>query len=163
MSTMSLASFATPRKDIPNDTLIIFDWDPDDTLLCSSAINMQQWSQLQLDVLCRTVETTLRAAMELGEVMIVTNGVDWWVEDDSCRRFLPGLLPLLGKLHVKSARHDYERIYPGDPFAWKRECFKDGTSSSRGPRLRTSSCWATLSPRFAPPTERCPAWSTPRW
>mmetsp|Transcript_95505 Transcript_95505/g.270196 ORF Transcript_95505/g.270196 Transcript_95505/m.270196 type:complete len:295 (+) Transcript_95505:97-981(+) len=117
-----LASFATPRKDIPNDTLIIFDWD--DTLLCSSAINMQQWSQLQLDVLCRTVETTLRAAMELGEVMIVTNGVDWWVED-SCRRFLPGLLPLLGRLHVKSARHDYEPLYPGDPFAWKRETFKD--------------------------------------
>jgi len=117
-----LASFATPRKDIPNDTLIIFDWD--DTLLCSSAINMQQWSQLQLDVLCRTVETTLRAAMELGEVMIVTNGVDWWVED-SCRRFLPGLLPLLGRLRVKSARHDYEGIYPGDPFAWKRETFRD--------------------------------------
>jgi len=117
-----LVSFATSRKGRPDDTLIIFDWD--DTLLCSSAINLQQWSQSQLDVLCATVETTLRAAMELGEVMIVTNGVDWWV-DDSCRRFLPGLLPLLGRLHVKSARHDYERVYPGDPFAWKRETFKD--------------------------------------
>jgi len=117
-----LVSFATSHKGRPNDTLIIFDWD--DTLLCSSAINLQQWSQAQLDDLCKTVETTLQAAMELGEVMIVTNGVDWWVED-SCRRFLPGLLPLLGRLRVKSARHDYERFYPGDPFAWKREAFRD--------------------------------------
>jgi len=115
-----LGSFASPRKDRPHDTLIIFDWD--DTLLCSSAL--EQCSQLQLDVLCITAEITLRTAMALGEVMIVTNGVDWWVED-SCRRFLPGLLPLLGRLHVKSARHDYESIYPGDPFAWKREAFKD--------------------------------------
>jgi hypothetical protein len=117
-----LGSFATPRKGRPDDTLIIFDWD--DTLLCSSAINLQQWSESQLEVLCETVETTLRAAMELGEVMIVTNGVDWWV-DDSCRRFLPRLLPLLGRVRVKSARHDYESIFPGDPFAWKREAFKD--------------------------------------
>jgi hypothetical protein len=115
-----LGSFATPRKGRPDDTLIIFDWD--DTLLCSSA--MEQCSQLQLDVLCITAEITLRTAMELGEVMIVTNGVSWWV-DDSCRRFLPGLLPLLGRLQVRSARHDYESIYPGDPFAWKREAFKD--------------------------------------
>jgi len=115
-------SLAPPVKGRPDDTLIIFDWD--DTLLCSSAINLQQWSQPQLDGLCATVENTLGHAMELGEVMIVTNGVDWWVED-SCRRFLPGLLPLLGRLHVKSARHDYEPLYPGDPFAWKRETFKD--------------------------------------
>jgi len=115
-----LSSIATPRKGRPDDTLIIFDWD--DTLLCSSAL--EQCSQRQLDVLCITAEITLRTAMELGEVMIVTNGVDWWV-DDSCRRFLPGLLPLLGRLHVKSARHDYESIFPGDPFAWKRETFKD--------------------------------------
>jgi len=115
-----LGSFATPRKGRPDDTLIIFDWD--DTLLCSSAL--EQCSQRQLDVLCIIAEITLRTAMELGEVMIVTNGVDWWVED-SCRRFLPGLLPLLGRLHVKSARHDYESIFPGDPFAWKREAFVD--------------------------------------
>jgi hypothetical protein len=113
-------AFGTPPKGRPDDTLVIVDWD--DTLLCSSAIN--QCSQLQLDVLCRTAEAMLRAAMELGEVMIVSNGVDRWVED-SCRRFLPGLLPLLGELSVKSARHDYERVYPGDPFAWKREAFRD--------------------------------------
>lgn len=109
-------------KGRPSDTLIIFDWD--DTLLCSSAINCQHWTQMQLDLLTRTVESTLRTAMQLGEVMIVTNGVDWWV-DDSCRRFLPGLLPILGEIKVKSARADYEPIYPGDPFAWKRECFVD--------------------------------------
>jgi hypothetical protein len=117
-----LVPFLTPRNGPPDDTLIIFDWD--DTLLCSSAIRMRQWSQAKLDALSLTVETTLHAAMQLGEVMIVTNGVDQWVEE-SCRRFLPGLLPLLGSLHVRSARHSYERAFPGDPFAWKREAFKD--------------------------------------
>jgi hypothetical protein len=109
-------------KCCPSNTLIIFDWD--DTLLCSSAIHMQLCTHQQLDSLSRTVEATLRLAMQLGEVMIVTNGVDWWV-DDSCRRFLPALVPLLGEVTVKSARADYEPIYPGDPFAWKREAFQD--------------------------------------
>jgi hypothetical protein len=114
----------TPRSGRPDDALIIFDWD--DTLLCSSALRLQQVPQSKLKVLSLTVEWTLRMAMQLGEVMIVTNGTESWV-DESCRRFLPGLLPLLGHrhLHVRSARHCYERAYPGDKYAWKRETFKD--------------------------------------
>lgn len=105
-----------------SDTVIIFDWD--DTLLCSSAINMQQWTGPQLEQLEITVEAILCASMALGETMIVTNGNKSWVQD-SARRFLPKLLPLLNRLRVISARAIYEARWPGDPFAWKRVAFKE--------------------------------------
>lgn len=104
------------------DTVIIFDWD--DTLLCSSAINNQQWSPQQLQQLERAVETILQTAMRLGETMIVTNGNSTWVQD-STRRFFPGLQPTLDRLMVMSARASYESSYPGDPFSWKRQAFKE--------------------------------------
>jgi len=104
-----------------DDTLIIFDWD--DTLLCSSAINLAQWSLPQLELLERAAEHALLTAMELGETMIVTNGNASWVHDSS-HRFLPGLVPLLSRLTVTSARAQYEHAYPGDPFSWKRMAFK---------------------------------------
>lgn len=106
----------------PIETVIIFDWD--DTLLCSSAINAQQWSPSQLLQLERAVETVLHTAMRLGDTMIVTNGNGSWVQD-SARRFFPGLLPTLDRMQVMSARASYEQSYPGDPFSWKRQAFKE--------------------------------------
>lgn len=103
------------------ETLIIFDWD--DTLLCSSAINAAQWSKPELKQLERAVASVLEAAMELGETMIVTNGNGTWVHDSS-HRFLPGLVPTLEQLTVMSARAMYEPMYPGDPFSWKRQAFR---------------------------------------
>mmetsp|Transcript_82000 Transcript_82000/g.227359 ORF Transcript_82000/g.227359 Transcript_82000/m.227359 type:complete len:305 (+) Transcript_82000:137-1051(+) len=108
-------------KSAPADCLLIFDWD--DTLLCSSAITMAKWNKDQLYQLHRTVEAVLRLAMELGETMIVTNGNASWVQD-SARRFMPGLLSTLEEIEVISARAKYEEMYPGDPFAWKREAFQ---------------------------------------
>jgi len=124
LDTTPTTGEATPTlgEGMPDDTIIIFDWD--DTLLCSSAINMNQWDSAQLEVLADTVEGVLRSAARLGEVLIVTNGVDWWVSD-SARRFMPKLLPLLSTLTVKSARASWEHLYPGDPFAWKREAFRE--------------------------------------
>jgi hypothetical protein len=109
-------------RTIPGDTVIIFDWD--DTLLCTSAINANEWSQKQLSQLERAVEVVLRSAMLLGEVLIVTNGIESWVEN-SASRFLPGLLPLLSRLQVTSARAWYETSHPGDPFMWKKQAFKE--------------------------------------
>jgi len=109
-------------EGMPDDTIIIFDWD--DTLLCSSAINTRWWDSVKLEELQETAERVLRTAARLGQVLIVTNGVDWWV-DDSARRFLPGLLPLLDTLTVRSARASWECRFPGDPFAWKREEFRE--------------------------------------
>lgn len=104
------------------DTLIIFDWD--DTLLCSSAINAQAWSQSQLDQLETLVESILQMAMTLGETMIVTNGNGTWVKD-SCRRFFPNLELTLDRMQVISARACYEKSFPGDPYAWKRQAFRE--------------------------------------
>jgi hypothetical protein len=104
------------------ETVIVFDWD--DTLLCSTAINSQQWSQEQLVLLEQAVQCILATAMSLGETLIVTNGISSWVQD-SARRFLPSLVPIIERLQVHSARAKYELSYPGDPMEWKNQAFKD--------------------------------------
>lgn len=116
-------------RTIPAETVIIFDWD--DTLLCTSAINANEWSQKQLSQLERAVEVALKSAMLLGEVLIVTNGIESWVEN-SAARFLPGLLPLLDRLQVTSARAMYETSHPGDPYMWKKQAFKELLCHRRG-------------------------------
>lgn len=103
-------------------TLIIFDWD--DTLLCSSALRLTTPSTELLRQLECAVEAILLTAMSLGQTLIVTNGTESWVQD-SATRFVPGLLPILGSLTTVSARAKYERQYPEDPFAWKREAFQE--------------------------------------
>lgn len=115
----------------PKDTLIIFDWD--DTLLCSSAINMAQWDLPQLQQLERAAEAALQAAMKLGDTMIVTNGNATWVQESS-RRFLPGLIPTLEQITVISARAHFEESFPCDPFAWKRACFREILETRRRQR-----------------------------
>jgi len=102
-------------------TLFIFDWD--DTLLCSSAVRKHVWAVEELEELEKTAETILRTAMSLGETMVVTNGNRTWVQD-SARRYLPGLLPLLSQLRVVSARALCEDQFPGDPFMWKQAGFE---------------------------------------
>merc|ERR1719433_1411517 len=55
--------------------------------------------------------------------MIVTNGGYSWLHESSYR-FLPGLVPALANVTLVSARDDWERAFPEDPFAWKRQAFK---------------------------------------
>mmetsp|Transcript_88743 Transcript_88743/g.248299 ORF Transcript_88743/g.248299 Transcript_88743/m.248299 type:complete len:281 (+) Transcript_88743:127-969(+) len=113
--------FFTPMGADHGNSIIIFDWD--DTLLCSTAISTGRWTYMDLKELEVAVESILRTSMGLAETWIVTNGNGTWVQD-SARRFMPSLLPLLSQLTVVSARALYERIYPGDPFMWKRAAFK---------------------------------------
>jgi hypothetical protein len=110
------------QDDALGDTVIIFDWD--DTLLCTSAINAEEWTLVQLWQLERAVEAVLRVAMLLGETFIITNGIESWVEH-SAARYIPGILPLLRSLKVTSARAKYEPDHPGNPFIWKELAFKD--------------------------------------
>jgi len=110
------------------NTVIIFDWD--DTLLCSSALRAQNVKFEHLQQLEKAVATLLEAAMAVGETLIVTNGTETWVQESSAH-FLPGLVPLLQGLHVTSARAHYEHLYPGDPFMWKRACFRDLLADSK--------------------------------
>lgn len=106
-------AYISPASRGPVNTVIIFDWD--DTLLCSTAITLNQWTGAQLQDLAKAVESALRTAMGLGETWIITNGNGTWVRD-SATRFMPQLLPLLSELTVVSARALYETTYPGNPF-----------------------------------------------
>lgn len=118
-----------PDHEYPKDTLIIFDWD--DTLLCSSAIGMRQSTPDELFQLERAVISMLTAAANMGETLIVTNGNSNWVEE-SARKYMPGVLPLIGKLvHAISARAAHERDFPDDPFMWKRMAFDELLSNRR--------------------------------
>jgi len=116
-------------EDRPSDTVIIFDWD--DTLLCTSAINSQKWEPQQLEQLESIVKTILHTAMLMGETLIVTNGIESWVQR-SASRYLPGLLPTLSRLMVVSARSKYEHAHPGDPIMWKCETFKEILANRHG-------------------------------
>lgn len=134
-----------PPSDIlaKDNTVIIFDWD--DTLLCSSAINTAQWTMTQLSQLELAVESALISSMNLGETLIVTNGNASWVQDSS-RRFLPKLVPLLSKMKVVSARAAYETMWPGEPFIWKQCCFHELLSKREEERkgLNIKSDWMNL-------------------
>mmetsp|Transcript_70368 Transcript_70368/g.186757 ORF Transcript_70368/g.186757 Transcript_70368/m.186757 type:complete len:352 (-) Transcript_70368:47-1102(-) len=112
-----LASFATPRKDIPNDTLIIFDWD--DTLFPTTFIRhdlglsvrktlrdqnlrpeMMSQVQTTLAKAAGAVDQLLRLADKRGKVVIVTLAKSPWVTD-SCRYFYPGIGELIEKLGIQ--------------------------------------------------------------
>mmetsp|Transcript_15943 Transcript_15943/g.34655 ORF Transcript_15943/g.34655 Transcript_15943/m.34655 type:complete len:335 (+) Transcript_15943:61-1065(+) len=109
--------------------VIIFDWD--DTICPSSFVD--QWkidtfSDLPLhyqnlfNEIGRCAEKCLAAAAKHGEVIIITNSDEGWV-DYSAERYCPNLLPILPKYRVVSARTRYERFYPGQPLCWKAAAF----------------------------------------
>jgi len=116
----------------PDQTLIIFDWD--DTLCPSSWIraNKRELSffkpapktekfQRPLRELQVQCEGVLKLAMKLGNVIIVTNAMEPWVET-SCRNFLPQLLPLVTALPIVYARSIFEM----------QNCEPPGAGASRG-------------------------------
>ncbi|OLP79172.1 hypothetical protein AK812_SmicGene40568 [Symbiodinium microadriaticum] len=88
-------------------TLLIFDWD--DTLMCSSAINANEFLPHQYNQLESLVEQVLLAAMRLGETCIVTNADEMWVTE-SARRYMPRVLPILSRMSVVSARRRFVRL-----------------------------------------------------
>jgi hypothetical protein len=116
---------------------IIFDWD--DTLLASSFLS-NRGCRLDTDMsgfsdmapLLRELETSvisvLELALEYGQVFIITNAETGWVQL-SCEKFIPRVLPLLGKINILSARSTYEPMYPEAPLKWKYYAFHERISS----------------------------------
>jgi len=113
VSTGSQADFLKPEQ-----TIILFDWD--DTLCPSNWIRENRPAlsffkpapadekyQRPLRDLQKIVEATLKLAMKLGKVIIVTNAMEPWV-DTSCRNFMPTLYPLVSQLPVIYARSIFE-------------------------------------------------------
>lgn len=114
--------FEPKRMSLPGNTVIIFDWD--DTLLCSSDLSTGACSQYLLGELEKAAISILEVALKLGQVVIVTNAsYAWFVR--SARDFLPGILPILDRVRVVSARDKYNQEFPQDPFAWKSHAFDD--------------------------------------
>lgn len=112
------------------NTVIIFDWD--DTLLCSSALHCCMPNQfVELE---ETVETILHASMKLGRTIIVTNAMESWITETT-KRFMPRLIPTLERLLIVYARNNWERLWPGDTFAWKREAFRELLNDKLGHNL----------------------------
>lgn len=102
----------------PDQTIILFDWD--DTLCPSNWIRdnrpalsffrpapNEERFQKPLAELAVQVEATLKLAMKMGKVIIVTNAMEPWVET-SCRNFMPSILPMVVDLPVIYARSIYD-------------------------------------------------------
>ena len=121
----------TPNmKPKQHNSIIIFDWD--DTLLPTSfltpggifdenmkipSIETEKISKLEQAIL-----KLLSEAVEKGNVYIITNAGNGWVEY-SAKRFYPSIMPVLEKIKIISARGLYEKIYPGNSRQWKIEAF----------------------------------------
>lgn len=102
----------------PEQTIILFDWD--DTLCPSNWIRENRPAlsffkpapsdekyQRPLRELQKHVEATLRLAMKMGKVIIVTNAMEPWVET-SCRNFLPQLVSIVMQIPVIYARSIFD-------------------------------------------------------
>ena len=111
-----------------SQTVTIFDWD--DTLLCTSHLEMvqRQYGAIpaqvreQLSSLERIVQTLLRQASKMGKVFIITNASEGWVQHSSSL-CMPGLAEDLPNVEIISARGAFEAAFPGDSHAWKMHAF----------------------------------------
>ena len=111
-----------------SQTVTIFDWD--DTLLCTSHLEMvqRQYGAIptqvreQLASLERIVQTLIRQASKSGKVFIITNASEGWVQHSSSL-CMPGLTEDLATVEIISARGAFEASFPGDSHAWKMHAF----------------------------------------
>jgi len=125
---LSYSQVWVPKAQRPpkHQTVIIFDWD--DTLLCTSYLNLRQDQNLSgaTERHLRDIEGAARKllelAMRLGHTFIITNAMNGWVEYSSAK-WVPELLPVLQKLRVISARTKYEPQFPGEVSKWKIQAF----------------------------------------
>jgi hypothetical protein len=131
------------------ETVIIFDWD--DTLLASSFLSGKGYRldspirkddgdvDTQLRELEQSVVNVLSMAISLASaVHIITNAETGWVQL-SAQKFLPAVIPLLGKVKVISARSTYESMYPDAPFKWKLQAMQEKLQTTFGSASSSSS------------------------
>lgn len=112
-----------------HQTVIIFDWD--DTLLCTSFLNLRQERMDQplpaaVEKHLRGIEQAgirlLELSQRMGHTFIITNAMNGWVEY-SAAKYVPAWLPVLQKIRVISARTRYEAQFPGNVSKWKISAF----------------------------------------
>jgi hypothetical protein len=72
--------------------------------------------------------------MSFGDVHVVTNAETGWVQL-SAKKFLPGVVPLLDRIKVLSARSTYESMFPDSPIKWKYCAFQERLNAdSKSPK-----------------------------
>jgi len=114
----------------PVNRVIIFDWDDTicPTTFCVTKANVDTSSELPqhiqniFDELCKCAEKLLIESSKHGEVIIITNGEEGWVEY-SAKCFVPKLIPILEGIKVVSARSEYESFFPKMSLCWKAAAF----------------------------------------
>lgn len=133
LRSLSTALAPTLSMNAKNDTVIIFDWD--DTLLASSFLSGKGYrldtvmeSDEEVDGQLRELEQSVIAvitlAMQYGMVHVITNAETGWVQL-SAQKFMPGVVDVLSKVNVISARSTYEYMFPKQPLKWKYYAFQE--------------------------------------
>ena len=112
------------------NSIFIFDWD--DTLLPTTFLTLggvfnedlklSEKEKEKLFQLEESVLELLNEAIEKGNVYIITNAGNGWVEY-SAQRFYPRVFAILSKVKIISARGKYEKLYPGNSRQWKIQAF----------------------------------------
>lgn len=116
-------------------TIFIFDWD--DTLFFTSEINptkkrtgfdfssvKQEKSKQKIKEIENLITQILQKCLDKGEVFIITNSDEGWVET-STKLFYPNLFPILKKIKIISARNLYSKDFPNEKEKWKEKAFID--------------------------------------
>lgn len=113
-----------------HNNLIIFDWD--DTLLPTSFLlykhsldkenKLNEKEQSKIKKLELLVKNLLTLCLSKGDVYIITNAGEGWVEESS-KNYYPNIKDILNQIEVISARKDYEQKYPENSKLWKIKSF----------------------------------------
>lgn len=124
---------SAPKKRTHN-SIILFDWD--DTLLCSSYLMKHSFFENEQNVQNKISDShkekiaklefqvlrVLTIALTYGDVYIITNASQGWVEY-SANKFFPSITKLLSQITIISARTLYGEQYPEDSRMWKISTF----------------------------------------
>lgn len=124
------STYTSPFKE---PTLTLYDWDDTflpSTYLAALGLRVDEDTILptslskELHLLEDQVIQMLQESLKYGNVKIVTNAEEGWVQL-SGRRFMPNLITFLQQHHIKviSARSAYESAYPDLPSSWKTAAF----------------------------------------
>ena len=113
-----------------HNNLIILDWD--DTLLPTSFLapmgifddkrELNEKDKSKINKLENSVKKLLELVISKGNVYIITNAGEGWVEF-SAEKFYPSIKDILKKIEIISAREKFEKKYPNESNKWKIETF----------------------------------------
>ena len=117
------------------NSLIIFDWD--DTLFPTSFLakngyfsenlflaELEDKIQKKLEKLEKSVLELINLSLTKGEVFIITNASEGWVEYTSSK-YYPKFFEILDKIKIISARGEWEGTFPDNINKWKMNSFSN--------------------------------------